>query len=141
MTFYEELNFEITVKGQKSDIKRLISALKAGELDDYFDFSEEYIMLDDSYDDAEDGDDTEIILTTDDCGIEIDEVEVEDLLETFCKISKSLDVFGYLYDVDEEEFAFSSEKGDSYYINSRKEKVFNDELDAVALDEESMADD
>ena len=141
MTLYEELNFEITVRGKKSDIKRAISAFRSGELDDFFDFSEEYIMYDDSFADADDGMDTEAILTTDACGIEIDEIEAEELLEVICKVTESLDIFGYLYDVDEEEYGFSSEKGDSYYVNSRRAKSFNDELDAVALDEEALADD
>ena len=70
-----------------------------------------------------------------------DEIEAEELLEVICKVTENLDVFGYLYDVDEEEYGFSSEKGDSYYVNSRRAKSFNDELDAVALDEEALADD
>ena len=41
-----------------------------------------------------------------------------------------------LYDISDEEYSFTSEKGDSYYINARDTKKFNDELDEAAEKEE-----
>ena len=128
-------------KEVKSELKKVISALKSGEIDDFFELSPEHIIYDDNYASVADSEESEIILTSEDYGVSIDELEAEEFLDTFCKITKNLDVFGSLYDPDEEEFAFTSEKGYSYYINSRKATIFNDELDAVALDEEALADD
>ena len=141
MTLYEELYFEITLKGAKSELKKFVSAIRSGELDDFFEVTSDHIIYDDSYADTSDTEESEIIFTTDDYGIPIEELEAEEFLDVFCKIAKNLDVFGSLYDVDEDEYAFSSERGESYYINSRKATVFNDELDAVILDEEAMASD
>ena len=83
---------------------------------------------------------TEIIFTTDDYSIEIEELDTDEFLEFFCRAAKNLEVYGTLYDGDDSEFQFTSAKGDSYYINSRKSVRFNDELDEVARDEEDDAD-
>ena len=140
MTLYEELFFEITVRGKKADLKKFASFLKSGELDDFFEISSEYIIYDDNYADVDDEADSEIIFTTDDYGIEIDEFEVDEFLEVLCKAGKSLDIYGCIYDIDEEEYNFSSERGDSYYINTRKAMKYNDELDEIAVDEDSEED-
>ena len=73
MILCEELYFEITLTGIKSELKKFISCLKSGELDDFFEFSSDYISYDDEYADAGDGDETSIVFTNDDLGIEIDE--------------------------------------------------------------------
>ena len=140
MTLYEELFFEITVRGKKADLKKFASFLKSGELDEFFEISSEYIIYDDNYADVDDEGDSEIIFTTDDYGIEIDEFEVDEFLELLCKAGKNLDLYGCIYDIDEEEYNFSSEKGDSYYINTRKAMKYNDELDEIAVGEESEED-
>lgn len=137
MTLYDELYFEITLHGKKADLKKLVSFLKSGELDDFFEITSDYIIYDDTYKDAEDGDETEVIFANDDYGIEIDEFDIDEFLEIFCKAARNLTVYGSLYDNDD-EFHFTSDAGDSYYINSRKAVLFNDELDEVARDEEEQ---
>ena len=136
MTLYEELYFDVTLRGPKSEIKKFVSFLRSGELDDFFEITADYIIFDDSYSEADDAADTEIIFTSDDYGIEIEEFDTDEFLEVFCKAAKKLDVYGTLFDSDDGEFQFTSATGDSYYVNSRKSLVFNDELDEVRRDEE-----
>ena len=135
MTLWDELYFEITLRGAKSDLKKFASFLKSGELDDFFEITEDHIIYDDSFDACDADQETEIIFTNDDYGIEIDEFNVDEFLELFCNAARNLDAYGSLYDCDDGEFHFTSGKGDTYYINSRKSVVFNDELDEVAYNE------
>lgn len=136
MTLWDELYFEITLHGAKSELKKFVNFLKSGELDDFFEMSSDYIIYDDGYADADDSAETEIIFTNDDYGVEIEELDTDEFLEIFCKAAKKLDVYGTLYDGEDGEYHFTSAKDDSYYINSRKAMRFNDELDEVALDED-----
>ena len=136
MTLYDELYFEITAKGEKSEIKKLVRFLKSGELEDFFEGAEEYVNLDDNYASALDTDSTELAFSNDEIGIEIDEFDTDEFLELFCKAAKNLDVTGTLYDSDDNEFSFTSPEGDSYYYNARL-KSFNDELDEVRDGEEN----
>ncbi len=129
MILYEELFFEIEVSGQKAQLKKLINFLKSGELDDFFEFSADYISYDDEYAGADDSKETSITLSTDDYGIEIDEFDTNDFLEVFCKAAKELYVSGQLYDADDEEYAFVSEAGDSYFVNAKHAKRFNEDED------------
>jgi len=137
MTLYEELYFDVTLRGPKSEIKKFVSFLRSGELDDFFEITSDYIIYDDSYSEADDSEDTEIIFTNDDYGIEIEEFDTDEFLEVLCKAAKKLEVYGTLFDSDDSEFQFTSTKGDSYYVNSRKSLVFNDELDEVRRNEET----
>ena len=134
MTLYDELYFEITAKGEKSEIKKLVRFLKSGELDDFFDSAEEYINLADNYGSIDDTEKTELVFSTDEIGIEIDEFETDEYLELFSKAAKNLDVTGVLYDMDDNEYSLTSPEGDAYYYNARL-KSFNDELDDVASGE------
>ena len=68
MTLYDELYFEITVKGEKSEIKKLVRFIKSGELEDFFEDAEEYINLDDNYDSAMDTDYSELVFSNDELG-------------------------------------------------------------------------
>lgn len=136
MTLWDELYFEITLHGAKSELKKFVNFLKSGELDDFFEMSSDYIIYDDGYADADDSAETEIIFTNDDYGVEIEELDTDEFLEIFCKAAKKLEVYGTLYDGEDGEYHFTSAKDDSYYINSRKAMRFNDELDEVALDED-----
>ena len=136
MTLWDELYFEITLRGAKSELKKFVSFLKSGELEDFFEVTSDYIIYDDNYHSAEDADETEVIFTNDDYGIEIEELDTDEFLEILCKASKNLDVYGTLSDGDDGEFHFTSAQGCSYYINSRKSTRFNDELDEVARGEE-----
>ena len=129
MILYEELFIEIEVCGQKAQLKKLVNFLKSGELDDFFEFSADYISYDDEYADAEETDEVSITLSTDDYGIEVDEFDTNDFLEVFCKATKELYVSGQLYDADDEEYAFVSEAGDSYYVNAKHAKRFNEDDD------------
>ncbi len=140
MTLCEELYFEITLKGTKSELKRFVSYLKSGELDDFFEISSDYIHYDDDFDTADPDKEIAVIFSNDDLGIEIDEFDTDEFLEVFCKAAKSLDVEGTLFDVDDEEYKFISAKGDSYYVNANRTRRFNDELDEKAH-EEDMYDD
>ena len=140
MTLCEELYFEITLTGAKTDLKKFISYLKSGELDDFFEFTSDYISYDDEYEGAGPDQETSVILSNDDYGIEIDEFDTDEFLEVFCKAAKALDVEGRLFDIDDEEYEFTSAKGDSYYLNAKRTIRFNDELDEKAYEEDMYED-
>ena len=140
MTLCEELYFEITLTGAKTDLKKFISYLKSGELDDFFEFTSDYISYDDEYEGAGPDQETSVILSNDDYGIEIDEFDTDEFLEVFCKAAKALDVEGRLFDIDDEEYEFTSAKGDSYYLNAKRTVRFNDELDEKAYEEDMYED-
>ena len=140
MTLYDELFFEIEFKGAKSEIKKLISFLKTGGLDDFFEFSTEYISYDDDYDAAESSAKTSIIISNEDYGIELEEFDTDEFLEVLCRAAKSLDVCGTLYDINDEEYKFTSEEGLSYYVNARKLR-FNEDDDLREADPDYGKDD
>ena len=127
MKLHEELYFEITLSGIKSELKKFISYLKSGELDDFFDISSEYIHYDDDFDTDDPEKMLSVTFSNDDYGIEIDEFDTDEFLEVFCKAAKSLEVEGRLFDVDDEEYSFVSEKGAAYYINARNISFNEDE--------------
>lgn len=129
MTLCEELYFEITLTGVKSELKKFVSFLKSGELDDFFEFSTEYITYDDNFDTADADEELSITLSNDDYGIEIDEFDTDEFLDIFCRAAKNLFVTGQLYDIDDEEYSFKSEAGDSYYVNAKKIDRFNEDED------------
>ncbi len=135
VTLCEELYFEITLDGPKSELKKFVSFLRSGELDDFFEFSKEYIIYDDHFDEDADADESSIVLSTDDCGIEIDEFDTDEFLEVFCRAAKNLSVQGQLYDIDDEEYSFTSDYGDSYYVNAKKAQKFNEDDDLDESDE------
>jgi hypothetical protein len=139
MTLCEELYFEITLSGTKSELKKFVTYLKSGELDDFFEVLPDYINYDDEFEGALPEQETSITFSNDDLGIEIDEFDTDEFLEVFCKAAKRLDVKGRLFDIDDEDYEFVSEAGDSYYLNAKRTKKFNDELDEKA-DEEDMYD-
>ena len=140
MTLCEELYFEIYLSGEKSELKRMINYLKSGELDDFFEITSDYIHYEDEFDTAENDRELTVILSNDDYGIEIDEFDTDEFLEVFCKAAKNLDVKGRFFDIDDEEYEFVSEVGDSYYVNAKRTTKFNDELDAQAYDESKYDD-
>ena len=134
MILCEELYFEITLTGTKSELKKFVTCLKSGELDDFFEFSSDYISYDDEYDNVGDEGKTSIVLANDDYGIEIDELDTDEFLDVFCRAAKKLDVVGHIYDIDDEEYRFFSEPGDSYYLNADKVQRFNEDDDKDAMD-------
>ena len=140
MKLYDELYFEINLRGPKAELAKFVRFLKSGELDEFFEVTTDYIDYDDGYAEAADGEESSLLFTNDDYGIEIEELDVDEFLEVFCRAAKALDVRGTLYDVDDEEFSFVSAEGDSYYLNAKKVGLFNDELDAKAREEEADED-
>jgi hypothetical protein len=140
MTLYEELYFEIKATGAKSEIKKFVSYLKSGELDEFFEFSSEYINYDDDYGTAEDEAEVSVVISTDDYGIEIEEFDTDEFLEIFCKAGKRLYLKGQLYDADNEEYSFVSDTGDSYYTNALLVKNFNEDEDKPVEDDEDDED-
>jgi hypothetical protein len=134
MILCEELYFEITLTGAKSELKKFITFLKSGELDEFFEFSADYITYDDEYDAADADGKTSIVLSNDDYGIEIDELDTDEFLDVFCRAARNLEAVGHLYDIDDEEYRFVSEQGDSYYLNSDKIAKFNEDDDRESLD-------
>ncbi len=135
MTLYEELYFEIKLSGEKSQLERFVGFLSGGGIDDFFEFSSDYINYDDGYDAAEANTKTEIVISNDDFGIEIDRFDTEEFLDVFCRAARALDVRGQLYDLDDEEYNFKSEPGDSYYVNADKIDIFNEDEEFGELDE------
>lgn len=137
MTLYEEIYFNITLSGKKAELERFVSFLNGGGLDDFFEMDESYIDYDDSYKSTSDEGDTYITFSNDDIGIEVDEFDVDEFLETLCRAARKLDVRGELYDVDEDEYRFISKEGDSYYLNANNVSLFNDDLDTQAKEEDT----
>jgi len=141
MILYDELYFEIRATGAKSEVKKFIDYLKSGELDDFFEFSGEYVSYDDDYDTAEPGADVNVIVSNDDWGIEIDEFDTDEFLEVLCKAGRRLYLKGQLYDSDTDEYSFVSEAGDSYYTNALLVQNFNEDEDMPAEDDDEEEDD
>ena len=133
MTLCGEFYFEINVVGAKSEVKRLITFLRSGGLDDFFEFTTDFVSYDDDWDDATDTTEVSVTLTNEDYGVEIEELDTDELLEVFCRAAKNLYVAGNLYDMDDDIYSFNSDVGDSYYVNAKKIIKFNEDED---LDEE-----
>lgn len=136
MTLYDELYFEIRATGAKSEIKNFVNYLKSGELDEFFEFSSDYINYDDEYATAEANDEVSVIISNDDYGIEIDEFHTDEFLEVVCKAGKRLYLKGQLFDVDNDEYSFVSEVGNSYYTNALLINDFNEDEDKPQEDED-----
>ena len=136
MTLYDELYFEIRATGAKSEVKKFISYLKSGELDEFFEFSADYINYDDEYAEASDSVEVNVIISNDDYGIEIDEFDTDEFLEIICKAGRRLYLKGQIFDADNEEYSFISEAGDSYYINALLVKNFNEDEDKPLEDDD-----
>lgn len=136
MTLSDELYFEITVSGPKAALKKFAGFLKSGELDEFFEISSDYIIYDDEYADTPDDGESCFVFSNDDLGIEIGEFDPEDFLSVFCKAGKDLDIDGHFYDLNDEEYSFTSPIGDDSFDNGAAQKKFNDELDEEAFKEE-----
>lgn len=126
MKLYEEIYFEITLTGQKSDVTKLVNYIKSGELDEFLEITSDHIFYDDNYATATPLDEVKVTISNDDYGIEMDEFDPDDFLEALCKAGKPIYIKGTLYDIDNEEYQFVSEEGNNYYVNARSIH-FNDE--------------
>lgn len=140
MTLYDELYFEITATGPKSEIKNFVSYLKSGELDEFFEFSTDYINYDDEYATAGPDQEVSVVISNDDYGVEIDEFHTDEFLEVLCKAGRRLFLKGNLFDVDDEEYSFVSEKGDSYYTNALLVQNFNEDDDKPTEEDDEDSD-
>ena len=136
MTLYDEIYFEITASGKKSELQKFISFLKGGGLDDFFEMDSDYLDYDDDFASAGDEGETYVTFSNDDMGIELDEFDVDEFLEVLCRAGKRLDLRGELYDADDDEYRFISAEGDSYYLNAKNINLFNDDLDTQAKEED-----
>lgn len=136
MTLYEELYFDIKLSGPKTELKKFISFLRSDGLEDFFEFSSEYITYDDRFNDVAPEEETFVIISNDDYGIEIDEFDTDEFLEVLCRAARALDVEGQVYDADDEEYSFRSDAGNSYYVNAKFVAKFNEDEDRDEEDEE-----
>ena len=139
MIFDESLCFEITVNGTNADVKKLVNVIKSGAFDDFFEFDEEMLSFDDDYETADADEATSMLFSSDEFGVEVDELDADEFIEAFCKAARMLHVNGVLYNFEDEEYRFISDAGDSYYVNAENARVFNDELDAELSREEREA--
>ena len=141
MTLYEELYFEIRATGAKSEVEKFLNYMRSGELDEFFDFDEEYILCDDDYNSVSDTDEVTVIISNDDYGIEIDEFDTDEFLDVICKAGRRIYLKGQLYDADNEEYSFVSDTGNSYYINALLIDDFNEDEDKPVEDGDEDEDD
>lgn len=141
MTLYDELYFEIRATGAKSEVRSFINYLKSGELDDFFEFSTDYIDYDDDYATAGPDEEVSVVISNDDYGIEIDEFHTDEFLEVICKAGKRIHLKGQLFDSDNEEYSFISETGNSYYINALLVDSFNEDEDKPRENDEDDIED
>lgn len=139
MIFYDEIYYEITLKGVKSELKKFTDFLLCGGLDDYLEFEKENVIYGDSYNQSSDSSVTDITLINED-GISVEEFDVEEFLDEFCKAARKLEIYGFIYDADETEFNFTSEAGSDSFENSRNVSKFNDELDSIRDEEDDFDD-
>lgn len=141
MTLYEELYFEIRATGTKSEVEKFLNYMRSGELDEFFEFDEEYILCDDDYNSVSDTDEVTVIISNDDYGIEIDEFDTDEFLDVICKAGRRIYLKGQLYDADNEEYSFVSDTGNSYYINALLIDDFNEDEDKPVEDGDEDEDD
>jgi hypothetical protein len=141
MKLHDELYFEITAEGAKSALLQFSSFLTSGVLDDFFEVTEDYIIPDDDFNSAEGNQTATFVFTNDEYPIEIDSFNPEAFLDVLCKGGEELHLSGQLFDSDDTEFRFISPAGDSSFTDAEKIDLFNDELDAKALEEEMEAND
>ena len=137
MILHEEIYFDITLEGEASVLKRFENYALSGVFDDFFEVDTDYLV----YDEYNEGGMGRLIFTNDDMGIELDRFNTDRFLEVLLRGARELDVRGNLYDVEDEEFRFISPAGDSDFTDADSITLFNDELDATAREEESVADD
>ena len=139
MKLHEELYFEITVEGVKSDVAKFIDYVKSGELDDFFEFSSEYIVYDDNYAISSETAQVSVSLSNDNYGIEIDSFDPEEFLDALCSGGKNVTIHGNVFDIDDEEYRFISNAGSTSYVNT-DDIDFSDELDDEAKKENGYDD-
>lgn len=136
---HEEIYFEITLEGTKAELRRFISFVKSGELDEFFDSAYDYIIYDDDFAAAGDEEKTSIVFSNDDYGIELDSFDPHEFLDVFCKAARELNASGNFYDIDDEEYSFISPAGDPCYANAKTANRFFDDFDEQLMEEEKAS--
>ncbi len=137
MIFTDSVSFEINITGEKSKVEKLVNFLKSGELDSFFEITDDFFLVDDDYETAAPDREVELSFSSDEFGIEVEEFDTSEFLEILCKAGKSLLIKGSFYNFDDDEVRFLSEAGDDYYTNNANVGIFNDELDMQARKEEA----
>ena len=66
MKLHEELYFDFTAEGAKSDVKKFVSFITSGELDDFFELTDDLISYSDNYSFASDSEKVSITVSNDD---------------------------------------------------------------------------
>jgi len=136
MKLHEELYLNIDVEGKKQHVEKFVAYITSGDLDDFFEISDDFLLFSDNYDYDSDNADVSVNISNDDYGIEIDSFDPEEFLDAFCAGGQNVLIHGQLYDIDDEEYRFISNVGDTSFTNAEK-IVFRDELDIEASREAS----
>jgi hypothetical protein len=139
MRLHEELYFSFTIEGTAQNVKRFVSFLLSGDLDDFFEITDDNIIYSDNYSFASNAEPVSVTVSNDDYGIEIDSFNPEEFLDVLCAAGKELHIHGNLFDIDYEEYMFTSPIGSNSYTNAY-DVDFHDELDDEARREESEED-
>lgn len=140
MILYEEIYFDITIEGKKSDVKRLEKFLLGGGCDDFFEVQPDHISYADEFAESDESANVKMFFS-DDLGVEIDEFDTDEFLDVLCRAGASVDIAGHVYDINDDEYSFRSEAGSTDYYNAKNVRIFNDELDDAARDEEADEED
>ena len=119
---------------RRAYLQKFAKYIKGGALEDIIESAHEFISYDDSFSSAEEDDECEMFFSNDDLGLEISKLDTEDFLDVFCKETAKIDVAGHIYDINDDEYMFKSAKGRTDFSSGTGK--FNDELDAIARDED-----
>ena len=135
MILYEEIYFDITIEGKKSDVKRLEKFLLGGGCDDFFEVQPDHISYADEFAESDESANVKMFFSDD---LEFD---TDEFLDVLCRAGASVDITGHVYDINDDEYSFRSEAGSTDYYNAKNVRIFNDELDDAARDEEADEED
>ena len=105
------------------------------DLDEFFEITEDNVIYSDNYRFASAGETVSVTVSNDDYGIEIDSFNPEEFLDVLCAAGRELHIYGNLFDIDDEEYMFTSAIGSNSYTNAY-DVDFHDELDDEARRED-----
>ena len=135
MRLHEELYFSFTIEGTAQNVKKFVSFLLSGDLDEFFEITEDNVIYSDNYRFTSAGETVSVTVSNDDYGIEIDSFNPEEFLDVLCAAGRELHIYGNLFDIDDEEYMFTSAIGSNSYTNAY-DVDFHDELDDEARRED-----
>lgn len=125
MIFSDSVCFDITVFGEKKDVSKFVSYIRSGELNEFFEISDDMLFFDDNYDSSGADSEVRVIFSSDEFGIEVDEFDADEFLEVICKAGRALLIKGSFYNFDDDEIRFISRSGDDYYANEDSLGIFD----------------